>query len=156
MRKKALLEQNISLSKQIESLRAENAANAEKIKELEKTVEDLKQEAERAKAPATQPLKKLEEKVVSNARLDPLTEHASEVIGKLVVESAAGSNLLTAGGKTENRELVNLLLGKTEVAKAEILAIVIAEGDFEEKKAKIDAVSSETFDYFSSILAQIN
>ena len=156
MRKKALVKQNLSFFEQIEKLRGENAAYAAKIKELEKTVENLKQEAEREKAPATQPLKKLEEKVAGNARLDPLTEYASEVIGKLVIESAAGSNLLTSGGNTEHRELVNLLLGKTEVAKAEILAIVTADGDFEEKKAKIDAVSSETLDYFSSILAQIN
>ena len=147
MRKKALLEQNVSLLGQIEALRSENAAHIEKIKELEKAVEDLKQELSREKKPATEPLKKLEKKVVGNA---------SEVIGKLVIESAAGSNLLTAGGNTGHRELVNLLLGKTEVAKAEILAIVTDVGDFEEKKARIDAVSDETIDYFRSILAQVN
>ena len=156
MRKKALLEQNVSLLGQIEALRSENAAHIEKIKELEKAVEDLKQELSREKKPATEPLKKLEKKVVGNARLDSSTEYASEVIGKLVIESAAGSNLLTAGGNTGHRELVNLLLGKTEVAKAEILAIVTDVGDFEEKKARIDAVSDETIDYFRSILAQVN
>ncbi|MBO4734338.1 MAG: hypothetical protein J5662_07670, partial [Clostridia bacterium] len=62
----------------------------------------------------------------------------------------------TAGGNTEHRELVNLLLGKTEVAKAEILAIVSEGGDFEAKKEKIDAVKEETLDYFSSVLGQVN
>ena len=72
------------------------------------------------------------------------------------MESANGSNSLTNGGNTEHRELVNLLLGKTEVAKAEILAVVNGEGSFEDKKIKIDAVADETLDYFSSVLAQVN
>ena len=154
MRKKEIMAQNLSLFEQLEKLRGECALKDKKIKDLEKKL----QEAEKNAAPkevADTPLKKLEEKVVSGAKLNPDVEYASEVIGKLVLESVNGSNTLTAGGNAANRELVNLLLGKTEVAKAEILEIVSLQGDFDEKKAKIDAIKDETLDYFKSVLGQI-
>lgn len=158
MRKKKIMAQNLSLFEQLESLRGECAAKDKKIEDLEAKIKAL--ESVEQKPPVTPeadtPLKKLEEKVVSTARLKPDTEYASEVIGKLVLESANGSNTLTAGGNSENRELVNLLLGKTEVAKAEILEIVSGAGDFDEKKVKIDAVRDETLDYYRSVLGQVN
>ena len=157
MRKKTLLAQNISLFEQLEQLRAQNALKDKKIKELEEKLATLtaKKEEEPPKT-QTEPLRRLEERIASYKKLQPDYEYASDVIGELVVSSANGSNTLTAGGNTEHRELVNLLLGRTEVAKAEILAIVTGEGDFEEKKSKIDAVREETLDYFSSVLAQID
>lgn len=154
MRKKELIAQNLSLFERVEALTGDNNAKDRKIKELEKIIEDLKKSAE--KPVLTEPLKRLEEKVISNAVLKPDFEYASKAIGKLVIESANGSNSLTTGGNTEHRELVNLLLGKTEVAKAEILAIVSSDFDFEEKKAKIDAVKDDALDYFGSILAQLD
>lgn len=156
MRKKELIAQNLSLFGQLEALRGESALKDRKIKELESVVEQLKKEDSNKKTESTAPLKKLEEKVIGQSKLDPIIEYASGVIGKLVMESANGSNYLTNGGNTEHRELVNLLLGKTEVAKAEILAVVNGEGSFEDKKIKIDDVSDETLDYFSSVLAQVN
>lgn len=156
MRKKVLVAQNLSLFEQIEKLRGESVIKDKRIIELEKEVERLKSETKEEKIDATVPLKRLEEKIINNSRLDAATEYGSEVIGKLVMESAAGSNKLTAGGNTENMELVNLLLGKTEVAKAQILEIVSMPGDFGDKKEKIDKVSQEAVDYFGSILAQLN
>lgn len=156
MRKKAIMAQNLSLFEQLEKLRGECALKDKKIRDLEEKIKSLSVKTELPAEKADTPLKKLEEKVVSGAALKPDVEYASEVIGKLVLESASGSSALTAGGSTEHRELVNLLLGKTEVAKAEILSIVSETGSFDEKKAKIDAVRDETIDYFSSVLAQIN
>ena len=156
MRKKAIMAQNLSLFEQLEKLRGECALKDKKIKALEEKIESLsKPQPEPEEKPVT-PLKKLEEKVINSAALKPDVDYASQVIGKLVLEAANGSNTLTAGGNTEHRELVNLLLGKTEVAKAEILAIVSEGGDFEAKKEKIDAVKEETLDYFSSVLGQVN
>ena len=82
-------------------------------------------------------------------------EIPSDVIGELVLEAASGSNKLTANGDNSNRELVNLILGKTEVAKAEILSVVSEDTDFESKKQKIEVIKAETLDYFKSILAQL-
>lgn len=156
MRKKAIIAQNLELFKQIEKLRGECAEKDKQIESLEAKINALKDKSDVPLEVADTPLKKLEQKVVNTAKYGPDVEYASEVIGKLVLESANGSNMLTSGGNTENRELVNLLLGKTEVAKAEILAVVSSGGDFEEKKAKVDAIKDETLDYFSSVLAQIN
>lgn len=156
MRKKAIIAQNLELFEQIEKLRGECVDKDKKIEALEAKINALKDKGDVPHEVADTPLKKLEQKVVNTAKYGPDVEYASEVIGKLVLESANGSNMLTSGGNTENRELVNLLLGKTEVAKAEILAVVSSGGDFEEKKAKVDAIKDETLDYFSSVLAQIN
>ena len=155
MRKKQIMAQNLSLFEQLEKLRGECALKDRQIKDLEDKLKNAKKREIEPQMAADTPLKKLEEKVVSSAKLKPDTEYASEVIGKLVLESANGSNTLTAGGNTENRELVNLLLGKTEVAKAEILEIVSSPGDLDEKKAKIDSVRDEALDYFKSVLCQI-
>lgn len=155
MRKRELIAQNFSLFEQLESLRADNAAKDKKIAELEEKVKELTRETDKS-SHTTLPLKRLEEKVTNNFKLNPDIEYASEVIGKLVLESANSSNMLTTDGNTEHRELVNLLLGKTEVAKAEILSIVSENIDFDGKKKKIDDVADEAIDYFGSILAQLN
>ncbi len=156
MRKKALIAQNLSLFEQLETLRADVAVKEKRIKELEREIGELKAVKTEEKAQPTLPLKRLEEKVVSNSRLKPDFEYASEVIGKLVLDSASKSNALTTGGNADNRELVNLLLGKTEVAKAEILSVVSEEGELADKKYKIDNIAAEALDYFGRILAQLN
>lgn len=156
MRKKALIEQNLSLFKQIEELRGECALKDKKINELEKKISaQAAKPAPEAIKPDT-PLKKLEDKVTGASKLNPDVEYASEAIGKLVLESAIGSNTLTAGGNTEHRELVNLLLGKTEVAKAEILGVLSEDIGIDGKKAKIDTLRDEALDYFASVLAQVS
>ena len=53
------------------------------------------------------------------------------------------------------KELVNLILGKTEIAKAEILSAIDNDDSFEVKCAKIDQIAAVTKEYFESILAQI-
>lgn len=162
MRKKAIIEQNLLLFKQLEELRGENALKEKKISALEEQVRELSeklvikvQEEPVAEVEDT-PLKRLEKKVINSANLQPDVEYGASVIGELVMEAANGSNRLTAAGNTENRELVNLLLGKTEVAKAEILAVVSDVGSLEDKKLKIDGVRDEALDYFKSVLAQID
>ena len=156
MRKKALIEQNLSLFKQVEELRGECALKDKKISELEKKINAQAAKPAPAETEPDTPLKKLEEKVTNISKLKPDVEYASEAIGKLVLESAIGSNTLTAGGNTEHRELVNLLLGKTEVAKAEILGVLSEDIEIDDKKAKIDALRDEALDYFASVLAQVN
>ena len=57
--------------------------------------------------------------------------------------------------ETENsKELLNLILGRTEVAKAEILKTVSSDIAFDEKKAKIDAEYESAKDYFESVIRQ--
>ena len=61
---------------------------------------------------------------------------------------------LTVGGETRYIELVNLILGRAEVAKSEILAIVSLEEDFFVKKERIDGVFEKSKEYFESVMAQ--
>ena len=158
MRKKVLIEQNLSLFEQLQKAHLE-------INELKKTIKGYdekmaKLESELLKLRAveeqpTAPLKKLEEKVIANANLKPDVEYGAKIIGEIVVSATNYSNSLTAGGESSHRELVNLILGKTEVAKSEILNIVSGETSLDAKQSQIDAVRDDAEEYFKSVMAQI-
>ena len=132
---------NAVLNKEIERLK-------EQIKEL-KAVLDSLHPSENNDAT---PIQKIEEKVTEAANRD--FEYASAVIGKIVVASAEYSNQLTVGGETRYIELVNLILGRAEVAKSEILAIVSLQEEFSVKKERIDIVFEKSKEYFESVMAQ--
>lgn len=83
-------------------------------------------------------------------------EYAASIIGKTVVESTKTCNeLALINGKVDTKELVNLILGRTEVLKAEILKILNSDNDFEAKKDLMQKEQAEAYDYFNSIKAQI-
>ena len=73
-----------------------------------------------------------------------------------MVSSANYSNQLTADGNTAYKELVNLILGRCEIAKGEILSAVCSECDNATKIQLIDSVKRETEEYFLSVMAQRN
>ncbi|MBP3706928.1 MAG: hypothetical protein J6J13_06770 [Clostridia bacterium] len=156
MRKKQLLNQNISLFEQLQREKAnnmqlirENERLKEKNSQLKNALENLGEDI----ATQVTPLQKIEQKVVESA-VDSQTQYACDVIGKVVVSSAEYSNKLTDGGETRYIELVNLILGRAEVAKAEILSLVLSDDDFSIKKEKMDTVLEKTQEYFKSIMAQ--
>lgn len=158
MRKKVLIEQNLALFEQLQkaqfevnSLKRAIDSYDEKIVKLESELEELR----RTENVHTEPLKKLEEKVVANANLKPDVEYGAKIIGEIVVSAANYSNKLTADGQSAYRELVNLILGKTEVAKSEILNIVSGEAALETKQSLIDSIRADAEEYFKSVMAQI-
>ena len=57
-------------------------------------------------------------------------------------------------GDFDAKELVNLILGRTEVAKAEILKIVGSEIPLENKYEQISGCEKSAEDYFHSVMAQ--
>ncbi len=84
-----------------------------------------------------------------------ITDYASSVIGKIVIEATKKSNQISAEGATsENKELINLILGRTEVAKSEILNIVLSNDTNSNKKIAIDKVYFDSCEYFKSVLLQ--
>lgn len=95
-----------------------------------------------------------DEEKASEVVLQDDLQYAADRIGELVIESAKCSNALTEGGNTAYMELVNLILGKTEVSKAEILSIAKQDLPVEVKKQKMDAVKASTVEYFESVMAQ--
>ena len=159
MRKKDLIKLNEELFnrhqstlKQLEEVIAENKRLSELVDELRETIKKL----ETRTIEEESPLKNLEEKVLSNAAINDDTKYGAEIIGKIVVTAAKYCNELTANPKDgkDVKELVNLILGRTEIAKAEILNIVSSTSEFFNKKELIDAQLDECKDYFDSIMAQ--
>lgn len=78
----------------------------------------------------------------------------AQVIGRIVVSAAECANRLTVGGNSEYRELVNLILGHTEIAKAKILEIVSSGLLQEEKRARLERCYAEAIEYFESVMQQ--
>lgn len=160
MRKKKLIEQNLSLFEDLQKtqyelseLKRELSKNADEIKILKSQLKKANESV--VVSETTEPMRRLEEKLISNAMLKPDMEYGATVIGKIVVAAAEHSNKLTVGGDDSNKELLNLILGKTEVAKAEILSVIESEDTFEAKCAKIDQIATATIEYFESVAAQI-
>ena len=157
MRKKELINANDELFRRNDDL-------LRKIEELKKQISDLKIENQKLiseneglnlKLNATKPLKDLEKKMTARASVSKETEYAASVIGKIVVKGTKFCNILTALPENSiTKEQINLILGRTEVAKSEILKITENDMSFEEKKAAIDIKEEEAQEYFSRIMAQ--
>ena len=161
MRKKKLIEQNLSLFENLQKTQAELSElknllnkNDEEIKTLKAKIDKANEQSVTEPA-VTEPMRRLEEKVIAAATLKPDMEYGATVIGKIVVSAAEYSNKLTFGGDDSKKELVNLILGKTEIAKAEILSVIQTEESFDVKCAKMDQIAVVTKEYFESVLAQI-
>lgn len=86
---------------------------------------------------------------------DNSMEYGSQIIGKIIVESAKFANSLSESAGENKKELVNLIMGKAEVAKAEIFNIATSDMADENKKEMIDSQLQEATDYFKSVAAQI-
>ena len=159
MRKKELLLQNTQLfdkitmyEMQISKLKQELAKKNAEIEELNKKIDGISESKEEPK-----PFEKLEEKVMKLASSKKQFDYGAQVIGKIVVAGARYCNRLTDNSSLANaKELMNLILGRTEVAKSEILKIVSSGYDEELKKEKIDAEYEKAVDYFDSVMAQNN
>ena len=83
-------------------------------------------------------------------------ELGAKIIGAAVVESAKICNQITAIGGEDSKELVNLVLSRCEVLKAEILAICCSETTQNQKIDMMETEKNAAYDYFNSILAQIS
>lgn len=160
MRKKKLIEQNLSLFEQLQKTQGELLELKRMLNKSNDEINNLKSQLTKVKteekpSAVTEPMRRLEEKVITNANLKPDIEYGALIIGKIVVAAAEYSNKLTIGGDESKKELVNLILGKTEVAKAEILSIVDSDDSFDVKCAKIDQILAVSKEYFESVIAQI-
>ena len=158
MRKKELLTQNTQLFDKISEAQLQISSLKKEIENRDTEIEELKKEIEtlNAKINASEPLKTLEKKVIKQSTVSPEVDYGASVIGKTVVEATKCCNSVTEGGNPDlSKELVNLILGRTEVAKSEILSIVSSEESLDTKKQKIDSQYENAVDYFVSVTAQL-
>lgn len=157
MRKKDLMNLNVELfakadgyKQQIANLKSENEALKKENTSLQNEITNLK-----AKLESSESLKKLEEKILAQVNISEDKQYGAEIIGKIVVKSATHCTDLSSKEQTaEVKELINLILGRTEIAKAEILKIVCENLPFETKKELINKEKENAEDYFLSVLAQ--
>ncbi len=142
-----------ALTAELESTKFKNEALNAKVKELESNVPQIVE----VDSPAETVGITVDSKICDNkAFIDPQKELGAKAIGRIIVNAANYCNKLTKMGETRDvKELINLILGRTEVAKAEILNIITAEKEFEEMKILVKSEEAEAEDYFISVLGQI-
>lgn len=86
---------------------------------------------------------------------DDIETYAIKAISKIVTESVKVGCVLASSDNENKKELLNLTLGRTEVAKNEISSIVSSGLDADLIKASIDKESALVMEYYQSILAQL-
>lgn len=141
------------------------------IREAKQKIEELKalrsrqeEELSALRAQSEQTARKLENRPEPDAlsgdnedvlASEPTFGYGARMIGRTVLEAAQYCNRLTGDGSDPSaKELVNLILGKTEVIKAEMLEVILSEQTPEEKKTAIDAKFEQAKDYFESVIHQ--
>jgi DNA-directed RNA polymerase subunit F len=93
--------------------------------------------------------------MIGQIKTDNPIDYGAKTIGKIVISAAQYCNKIAALNTADSKELVNLILGRTEVAKAEILKILELEEDPEAARKLIEQEKNATEDYFNSVRAQI-
>lgn len=86
---------------------------------------------------------------------DETMEYGSVAIGKVVQESIKYANIISSSDSDSKKELLNLIMGKGEVAKAEIFSIAESDTSADIKRELMDSQVAETVDYFKSVAGQI-
>lgn len=167
MRKKQYIELTDTLQKNLhesklagDKLREENFALNKKIALLEADNEKLKAEfvslkAEKTAEETDKSAEKEDIKPTSAPEMPDDMSYGAGIIGRIVYNSTKHCNSLTATpANPQAKELINLILGRTEVAKSEILRIVSSDTDSEAKRTAMQNELFEAEDYFKSVMAQ--
>lgn len=157
MRKKELYNLNAELFKKSQKYMALYEDEKQENSKLHEEINKLKNEIDKlsAKAEQSRPLEKLEEKLKNQAKLSEEAKIGAAAIGKIVVKAATNCNALTAANDGyDPKELVNLILGRTEVAKAEILKAVESDLSLDGKLNLIETIKQSAMDYIDSVMAQ--
>lgn len=150
MRKKILLEQNAALFNEVQRL---NGKIADLKSELEKINAEMA--AEKAAEETTPenaemfeaPIKKLEDQIARNAVSNDAESYGAKAIGEIVLAAAKACDAAKLQNAGDDR--INLILGRAEVAKSQVLEAVSSDGTFDSKAIKIDKALEEARKYFA-------
>lgn len=172
MNKNLLIKQNNELFDKIRILKSKNASLFSQIANLEQEISNYKSKISALEIENSE-LKNRKEVVISQEAIEHTQEetieviepnetvelpdefnYASDIIGDIVIKAAGYINKLTESTNDNKKELINLILGRTEIAKAEILNAVSSEVTFSAKQDLINTQYSEAIEYFKSIIEQ--
>ncbi len=160
MRKKKLIEQNRVLFEALQESKRNTAELSEQLNENAAIISKLEKELSELKEKGAQNPQENEKPAETEEKIQkPETENSfdansygAKAIGNMVLKASEYCTKL--GTDLKNKEQINLILGRTEVAKSDILAVVTGKDDSETQKEKIDDIKKVTIDYFESIMAQ--
>lgn len=162
MRRKELMNRLGELVDSLETLNAKLQAAEEENTRLHQTLAQLQtelcDEPQDERLSETQAVEEAQEPVESPDEpivLDDVMEYGSRIIGMIVVESAKYADQISGSAGEDKKDLINLIMGKTEVCKAEILSITLCDAADESKRSLIDSQYTEAIDYFKSVVAQL-
>ena len=166
MRKKVLIKKTEeligvmnALQRQLENLKRENDELKEKIAELESQKATVVTEVPKNEGFTVY----VEEPEVQEIPTEPIElpqdneilEYGAVAIGRVVQESVKYANLISESTSESKKELLNLIMGKAEITKAEIFSITDGNIAADLKKDLIDTQYDEAVDYFKSAYGQI-
>lgn len=179
MNKNLLIKQNNELFSRINLLKNNNSALNSKVAQLTAEVEAYKQkiaslenELQLLKTEKSKPITALEIEEITEISDAPETTQkedatekekvelpaefnfASGIIGNIVIKAASTIEKINESSNDNKKELINLILGRTEIAKAEILSIISSDVSFESKQELINTQFDDANEYFKSILEQ--
>lgn len=159
-----LMEENNDLNAQLNELRRRIVELENSIKTAENFQEEdksdlIETEIEETKFEIADSVEEISETKIpiKEPQLSDGMSAGAQIIGKIVLSSAEYCNALSGVAASPNaKELLNLILGRTEVAKAEILRISALDIPYEEKLKAMETELGEAEDYFKSVMAQKN
>ena len=138
------------LSLELEEIKAENLRLKSELENLENSDNNLNDEADDNVLETTEAEQSL------THLTSPETDYGAKVIGKIVVSATMRCSEISLRGEVGNsKELINLILGRTEVAKSEIMSIVSSDCEYSVKTEMIDREKVSAEDYFISVLGQM-
>lgn len=170
MKKSLLIRQNNELFDKIRVLKGKNAQLVSQISEFNRIVREydtkitsLEEELALLKSNSIDNLPVISDshKAIEETNTDDISAEipeefnfASDIIGNIIIKAAGYINQLNESDNPNKKELINLILGRTEVAKAEILNIISCEASESAKTELINSQFNETIEYFKSIKEQ--
>ena len=157
---KILKSQNAALSSQIAVFKAEIEDYRKKISALEEKIANIEVSSDEIIFETSEIFeepREFEPEIEPEKQEVQLTDEfnfAADIIGNIVIKAAGFINQLTESSKENKKELINLILGRTEIAKSEILSAVSSEVTFSAKQDLINTQYNEALEYFKSVMEQ--
>ena len=166
MNKTLLMKQNNDLFNRIQQLKNQNEKLSLENKKLKLKLEDCLNKINELELSKTVNLPVIPEENINPVLEEPKKEEPQEInlneeillgsqtIGDIIIKATGYINRLDESNYPNKKELVNLILGRTEIAKAEILNIVSSGVSLDSKKELMTTQFNEALEYFKSILEQ--